>query len=214
MEKSVVLVTGYEGMNGGGMDLTNWQPYHPDQLASLLAGVAFPYWLTAGYALEYFVGTPYRDHADLDIAIRRSDQHTLQQALPDYHFYAADPPGTLRPWHPGEYIGTSIHDVWVKAEPTGPFVFQLMFLDTEGDTWLFRRDPRIRGTLSDYGWQTQEGMLVIAPQIQLLYKAKGLRDKDEVDFQACLPKLSEEQKQWLKATLQHVHPDHRWIGQL
>lgn len=196
------------------MDLNDWKPYQPDQIASILAGVEFPYWLAGGYALEYFVGTPYRNHADLDIVIRRSDQNALQLALPDYHFYAANPPGTLRPWHKDEYLGTSIHDVWVKAEAEGPFVFQLMFLETDGDAWLFRRDPRIRGPLSDYGWQTQEGNLVIAPHIQLLYKAKQVRDKDEIDFQACLPKIAEGQKQWLKVALQQVHPDHRWIAQL
>lgn len=201
-------------MKGKFMDLNHWQPYHPDHIASILAEVEFPYWLAGGYALEYFVGAPYRNHADLDIVIRRTDQIAFQLALPDYHFYAADPPGTLRPWHDDEYLGTSIHDVWVKAEAGEPFVFQIMFLETAGDMWLFRRDPRIRGPLSDYGWQTQEGMMVINPQIQLLYKAKQLREKDEIDFQACLPTLTGEQKQWLKSALQQVHPTHRWIGQL
>jgi hypothetical protein len=197
------------------MDLAYWQPYTPSQLRTVLAGATFPYWLAGGYAIEQFVGEAYRAHDDIDIIVRRSDQAALRHALPTYHFYAADPPGTLRPWRQDEFLPHPIHDVWIKAEAEGAFVFQVMFMDTEDGMWLYRRDPRrLREPLADFGIATDSGDLMIRPEIQLLYKAKTVRPKDALDFQRALPKLAPPQKQWLKAKLQQFHPDHVWLEQL
>jgi len=52
-------------------------------------------------------------------------------------------------------------------------------------------------------------------QVQLLYKARGCRPKDNHDFQACLPQLSADAKQWLRNTLLLVYPaGHPWLEDL
>jgi hypothetical protein len=42
-------------------------------------------------------------------------------------------------------------------------------------------------------------------------KAKGRRDKDEVDLAAALPVLPAADREWLAATLERVHPGHPWL---
>ena len=54
----------------------------------------------------------------------------------------------------------------------------------------------------------------LAPEIQLLYKAKGLRPKDEADFARTLPALDEKSRQWLAQSLALVHPGHAWLTKL
>jgi hypothetical protein len=48
----------------------------------------------------------------------------------------------------------------------------------------------------------------------LLFKAKYLRDKDEIDFAKALPKLAPSERDWLKATLGQAHPGHAWRDRL
>jgi hypothetical protein len=54
----------------------------------------------------------------------------------------------------------------------------------------------------------------LAPEIQLLYKAKGRRPKDEADFMHTLPALDRERRQWLRNALTMAHPRHPWLDLL
>lgn len=196
------------------VDLSNWQPYTPHQIWGLLKDKGLPFWIAGGYALELFVGEPYRAHADLDIVVPRSAQQKLRTSLSEYAFYAADPPGQLRAWPDAEFLVKPIEDVWVKEQEGGPFVFQIMFLETDGLFWQFKRDPTVTGLITDYGWISAEGYPVIQPEIQLLHKAKSVREKDQIDFRECMPYLSDHQKSWLKQTLAQVHPNHPWLNEI
>ncbi|MFE9499797.1 hypothetical protein [Streptomyces collinus] len=44
--------------------------------------------------------------------------------------------------------------------------------------------------------------------MQLFYKAKARRDKDETDFEAVLPLLEEAQRVWLAKAIKVIAPDH------
>jgi hypothetical protein len=48
----------------------------------------------------------------------------------------------------------------------------------------------------------------------LLYKAKNVRGNDELDSEAAPPSLDGEQKAWLMAGVDIVHPNHAWIERL
>ena len=50
----------------------------------------------------------------------------------------------------------------------------------------------------------------MSPEIVLLFKAKHLREKDQLDFNELLPLLNEQQIEWLRRSLELVHPDHLW----
>jgi hypothetical protein len=57
-------------------------------------------------------------------------------------------------------------------EPAGPWVLQLMVDDTDGEEWVYRRDPRIRRAVSTLAGPTStDQLLVLAPEVQLLYKS-------------------------------------------
>jgi hypothetical protein len=86
-----------------------------------------------------------------------------------------------------------------------------MINDTRDEQWLFRRLPTISRPLATIGDRTPEGIPYLAPEIQLLYKARGLRPKDEADFLHALPELAQEQRAWLKDALTQVHPGHPWL---
>jgi hypothetical protein len=59
-----------------------------------------------------------------------------------------------------------------------------------------------------------DGIPYLAPMGTLLFKAKACRPKDRADFEACLPRLSLDEREWLRHALGRVHPSHDWIGKL
>jgi len=89
-----------------------------------------------------------------------------------------------------------------------------MVINTDHGQWISRRTAQIRGSLSTLGSVTSDGIPYLAPEIQLLYKAKGLRPKDEADFARTLPALSGKSRQWLRESLALVHPGHAWLTEL
>jgi hypothetical protein len=58
------------------------------------------------------------------------------------------------------------------------------------------------------------GIPYLAPEIQLLYKAKGMRERDAADFDRTLPRLDIDQREWLLRAMLLVHPQHEWIDAL
>lgn len=107
-----------------------------------------------------------------------------------------------------------------QTEDKRPWRFQPMVLETDGDDWLFRRDDRIRGSLRDLPHQC-DGLPVLAPEIQLLYKARlPNRPKDEADFTMAVPHLTDPQRRWLRDTISLLYPgsaeqpEHPWLETL
>lgn len=52
---------------------------------------------------------------------------------------------------------------------------------------------------------------MLAPEVQLLYKSKQPRPKDQADFEAVLPSLTGGQREWLRAALTIVSAGHPWL---
>jgi hypothetical protein len=83
---------------------------------------------------------------------------------------------------------------------------------SEGDTWIYRRDERIRLPYSDVIERTADGTPYARPEIVLLFKAKHSdRPKEEADFAAVLPSLEPGRRRWLAESLALVHPGHPWL---
>ena len=81
----------------------------------------------------------------------------------------------------------------------------------EGDTWVCRRDPRIRRPGSEVIAFTADGIPYQQPEVALLFKAKHTREKDQADFEASC-RCSARSRAWLAEALELVHPGHAWIG--
>jgi len=55
------------------------------------------------------------------------------------------------------------------------------------------------------------GIRYLAPEIQLLYKAKAYRPKDQADFERIVPRLDATARSWLRHSLEKTLPGHSWL---
>jgi hypothetical protein len=181
------------------------------EVASIFSAFEGRWWVAGGRAIELAVGHQIRNQEDIDVLILRRDHPRLQQVLHDWQWWAADPPGTLRPWESGEVLPFRVHDIWCRPAESEPWRIQIMLDESVGNEWVSRRDPRIRRPISSLGITNAEGVPYLAPEVQLFYKAKQPRPKDEIDFAAVLPLLSTEQREWLSASIRTSYGDeHPW----
>lgn len=89
-----------------------------------------------------------------------------------------------------------------------------MLDEAQDGQWVSRRDPRVRRPLGTLGGTTPEGVPFLAPEVQLHYKAKARRPKDEEDFTAALPVLTAGQRRWLAGTIEQTYGPHPWAERL
>lgn len=190
-----------------------WEPFGVAELAGVLRPIAVPWWVAGGYALEAFAGRAWREHDDIDAGAFRPDHATIRRALLDWDVHVADPPGTLREWPPEEVLEASIHDIWVRRDAQGSWRFQFMLDERDGDEWVFGRDPRVRLPVPRLTWEAA-GVRYVVPEVQLLYKSRGRREKDEIDFTVVRPLLDGRQREWLRNALTLSDPGNPWLEAL
>jgi S-adenosylmethionine synthetase len=65
-----------------------------------------------------------------------------------------------------------------------------------------------------FRFQVQDGIAFLAPEIQLLYKARATRAKDQADFDQVVPHLDREARTWLRQSLARLDPEHVWNSML
>lgn len=192
-----------------------WEPATPAEVAQIFNRSQARWWIAGGYAIELAAGRPVREHTDVDVLLLRPDQLAVQRVLPGWEWHAADPPGTLRPWQPGEQLPADVHDVWCRPGADQPWRIQVMLDESRAGDWVSRRDQRIRLPVTSLGSVTADGIPYLSPEVQLLYKARKPRPKDEIDFAVILPILSQSQRQWLSDALMLAYgADHAWLARL
>nr|WP_020498457.1 hypothetical protein [Sciscionella marina] len=173
-----------------------------------------PWWIAGGYGIELAVGRPLRAHGDIDVLLLRRDQSELPRLLGDWELCAADPPGTLRPWREGEWLGPRVHDIWCRR-PGGPWRIQVMLDESDGADWVSRRDSRLRRNSARLGAWTAQGIPYLAPEIGLFYKAQRPRARDESDFAAVAGLLGPAARGWLAgAIVANYGAGHPWLAPL
>ncbi|WP_030990886.1 nucleotidyltransferase domain-containing protein [Streptomyces sp. NRRL S-1813] len=198
---------------------TAWGPWEPAPLSDVVAlfsqvPVRIPWWIAGGHAIELAVGHAFREHADIDVLLLRRNQLAAQEALPSWEWWAADPPGTLRPWGRGEILPMDVHDVWCRPGTSEPWRIQIMFDEAEGAEWVSRRNSGVRRALARVGALSGEGTPYLVPEVQLFYKAGEPRPKDELDFATALPVLDDAQRQWLAESIEEAYGRHPWSDRL
>ncbi|MBL3807883.1 nucleotidyltransferase domain-containing protein [Streptomyces sp. BRB081] len=191
-----------------------WEPASVTEVAALFSPLCELWWVAGGYAVEPAVGRAFRAHADIDVLLLREGQLAARRALAGWEWWAADPPGTLRPWAAGEILPPGVHDIWCGPGPYAPWRVQLMLDEAEDGHWVSRRDPRVRRPLGTLGATTPEGVPFLAPEVQLHHQAKARRPKDEEDFTAALPVLTVGQRRWLAETIEQTYGPHPWAERL
>ncbi len=188
----------------------------PRRVAALMAGFPRPWYLAGGWALDVWLRRGTRPHEDIEIAILRRDQEEVRRHLAGWKFEKVVPAagGPQRePWREGERLGPPIHELHAGRSTGDLRELEVLLNEADAGEWKFRRDPRVSRPLSGMGLSVA-GVPVLAPEIVLLYKAKAPRPRDEKDFRNASGRLVPEQRRWLRAALETVHPGHPWIEEL
>jgi len=192
-----------------------WAPLGVEDVAKLFASASFPWWIAGGIALELAVGKTLRDHSDIDVLVLRRDQLAVRELLGGWDCWAADPPGKLKAWPRGQALGDSVHDVWCRKSPTDAWGLQLMLDESEGLSWVSRRDGGISATLPELTRVTGDGVPYLAPHVQLYYKAKNPREKDQFDLDAVLRGGIDLDVDWLRNAITRSYgAQHPWLARL
>ncbi|MFH7595542.1 amino acid transporter [Streptomyces racemochromogenes] len=184
------------------------------EVVGLFGRAGCPWWIAGGHAVELAAGRAWRPHDDIDVLLLRDDQHVVQEVLAGWEWWAADPPGSLRPWRAGEYLRPGVHDVWCRPAPGGSWRIQVMLDEGRDGQWVSRRDDGVRLPVAEIGAVSPDGIPYLRPEVQLYYKAKEPRPKDEQDFDAVLPLLDPGRRAWLADAITRTLGPHPWPGRL
>jgi len=185
-----------------------WRDISPPTLWDMLFHVDATWALAGGYALEASKGgIELREHSDIEIACFRNELPALLDQLGGFEVFvarnkkvtpylrSAEPPP---PW-----------SLWVRRPGQELWDFEILVEERDGTDWLYRRAPEIRLPVKNVflGQFPLTAMLYVAPEVQLLYKAKTPRLKDFEDFRAFWPGLGRPEQAWLRHAIATAHPD-------
>ena len=162
-------------------------------------GFPGPWAVAGGWAIELFVGHEVRHHHDLEVIIARSDAAALHQQLAGWELYFPSP-GGFRRWK-SDVFPADEHQLWSKRTPGGSWTLEILIEDIRDGLLYYRRDPSITVPVDEAILWTADGIPCVAPELQLAYKAKGFRARDEIDFAAAMPLLNDVQRKWLERVL-------------
>jgi hypothetical protein len=184
-----------------------WEPLPVADAVSLFKSARFRWWLSGGHGLEAHLSDSWRAHEDTDIGIVRSDAAGLAEVLGgwDIHVGAA---GVLTAWDGGAPDPErSQNNLWCRPTAGSPWALDVTVGDGNDDEWIFRRDPTVRRRWAEAVLLTGDGTPYLAPELQMLFKSKTIRAKDDVDAAVVLPRLERNRQDWLRG---HLPADHPW----
>jgi len=158
-----------------GIDLKRWRPLSVRQTAELMIGLEVEWWIAGGWAIDLFLDRTTRDHADTDVLVLRRDQvrvclHFLNAG---WDLWGVDRPDHLRPLKRDETVPSSVNDIWCRPDRRSAWALQLMLGESEGKSWIYRRDREVSLPLSEVGLHTPDAVPYVAPQIELLFKSRS-----------------------------------------
>jgi hypothetical protein len=188
-----------------------WDGLTPAAVADLFAGAPFRWWICGGWAIDD-PAAPARAHEDTDVSVLARDLDEVRDWLADWHVWEAH--GGLTPLLPGEEPRPGREQWWVRRDAWSPWVLDIVHSRSDGDSWLYKRDERVRRPLDDVARIGADGMLYEQPEVTLLHKAPHSRDKDVADLARVWPTLDAAARAWLRASVALAHPDSPWVGRL
>jgi hypothetical protein len=198
-----------EVKHNDGPPLSAWDAWTPEEVAHVLNGIACTWYVVGGWAIDLFLGKQTRDHEDIEIVVRRDDFTIVRDHLQDYRLHVVGD-GEIRRLSDDGVPPPTKHQNWVLDTKDNKWRMDVMLEPGDHETWMFRRDESIRAP-RDRIIERGGPVPYLRPEGVLLFKAKGQREKDELDLVNCLPRLSASARGWLRETLVRVHPGHDWL---
>jgi Aminoglycoside-2''-adenylyltransferase len=190
-----------------------WRAVDPTTCAGWFSTLKVPWWIAGGWALDLYLGKQSRAHGDLDVGVLRRDIATILAALSSWEIFEAND-GALTRLGAGEAPRPMVHSLWCRPVGTTLWTFEMMLDESVDDDWCYRRDASIRQPLSKVVRWNPSGIPYLAPEIELLYKARSFRPRDEADFELIAPRLDATARAWLVDSLARSVTGHPWISAL
>ena len=183
-----------------------------DFVVNVMKDFKYPWFFAGGWSIDLGIGKVTRDHEDVDICIFREHALEVLSYFSEWTIYIAIPREgrlelcqTLKDLDPPRY-GLHLH--------RDQDFIEILLTDRNEDNILFRKNHHISINYKQFVREDSLNRKYVAPEWQLLFKAKEGRLKDEEDFKAYLPFMDKEQRLWLSLALQKQFPSSSWIEQL
>jgi hypothetical protein len=189
------------------------------ELAAVMDEFDRPWFISGGWAIDLFVGRATRDHDDIEFGVFFPDQAAIRRHLADWALYRPDS-GQWLPLAADDEVRLPAHQIQARSATRPPFQLDVFLNPRVGDDWLSRRHARLRVPATEVATHSlgaagePAGIPFLVPEIQLLYKAKAHRPKDDADFAVALPHLDARRRAWLRMGLEAFHPDDPWLAAL
>jgi hypothetical protein len=191
-----------------------WAPLSPAELAEQMRGFDRPWWVVGGWAIEAATGLR-REHEDIDMSILACDVPAFVAFMAGRWHVWNNVGGVLRPlggrWLDVDEPGSQL---WLRASARDPWVVDVPLTPDADGRWTNKLLADHTAAVEDVTWLAPDGVRYLLPEIVLVYKARLRRPKDEPDFAATLPILTEPRRAWMRTALATVAPDHPWLERL
>jgi hypothetical protein len=198
------------------LDLDAWDAWRPEDAYRALEAVDAPWYVAAGWSIDLFLGRQTREHEDLELAVpsARFREFVEPLAVLGLELHPIVDGRAVPLAEVGDAALAESHQTWALDRAAGVWRVDLFREPSDGETWIARRDERIRLPYDELIERTPEGIPYSRPEATILFKAKHTREKDDADFAAVLPLLDPARRRWLGDALELVHPGHRWLDEL
>ena len=186
-------------------ELGPWAPMSVGDVVEFFSATPINWWFAGGTALELHIGRAWRSHDDIDVGVCRAEVPLLVPLLDEWEIQVAAA-GELRPWR-GEPLRETRHEnnLWVRP-PGGAWCLDVLIGEGDAHHWAYRRDPTLRLPWGRAVHTSPLGHRYLGPALQLLFKSKGLRPKDDVDARQVVPGLDDWGVALLDVRLRANHP--------
>lgn len=193
----------------------DWDPLTPAELADLMTGFPEPWWIVGGHAMEAFTGVR-RFHEDIDMVVFPDAVPALRTQLGDTFHLWCNHGGTFRVLddeHPE--LLDPLCQVWMRENARSPWRVDCILNPKRDGRWVSRRDDTLEADLEDVTWVAADGVRYLNPEVALLFKARQMRRKDEIDLANAWPLMTADQRTWLLEAVHRTYgPDHGWTERL
>jgi hypothetical protein len=184
----------------------------PLRVASVMGSLDVWWAVAGGWAIDLWLGRVTREHHDVEVSVRRSDQPVIhRQLVAHWEMSCIDPPGSS--WRAWDGHALQHPTFQARARRDG-HEFDLFFEDVRAGEWSFRRDRSVHRPVAATTQRVTSGLPIMRPEIQLLYMARHAEPKNQADFATALPELDASARAWLRESLARVEPGHPWIAEL
>jgi hypothetical protein len=168
------------------------------KVKTIMDKFGYPWFIAGGWAIDLFLRKETRIHEDIEIGIYRKHQMQLYRYLEKYKKYYIDNRSLIgihekREWNK-EYLRLPIHEVYLEYNK---LEIEVLLNERDDTSWIYRRNEKIKRDERKVILYSDKRIPYLCPEIVLLYKTKDIRDKDMIDIEKALPKMDEEQKEWL-----------------